>query len=586
MLINNLTTKQQPQQWPPHKSEEDLAEDFAKFFLDKITKIREALRDKPVYVPTSNNPPKLQGFTPLKDEDVHKVVMSLKTKSSELDPIPTTTFKKLLPAILPLITKIVNLSLSEGQFIRSWKMAIVQPLLKKVGLQLIMSNFRLVSNLSFVSKIVERCMLLQLSEYCDNYNLQPDYQSAYREHYSCKTAILKLSNDILWAMEKQHVTCLVALDLSAAFDTVDHPTLLSVLNHKFGIEDKALQWFDQYLRPSSFKVTINGSYSSEKDLSVSVPQGSCAGANIFNLYCSPLHEVIPTDLQLSGFANDHSVRKPFNASKREEELTTLTSMETCMLNIKNWMDEMRLKMNPTKTEFTYFGFAKQLSKCTIHNLNVAGDLIQRTDLIHYLGAWLDAGLTFKHHITKKCQIAMMNFMHIRSIRHLPDINTTASLCLSLCISHIDYCNSLLYGIPQVSLQKLQRVQNMCARLVLRRQKMDSTTSCLRDMHWLPVKQRIHYKILTLTYKSCHGIGPKYLQELIVKHQTRCQGLRSAQHQDLLVIPCTKLKTFGDRSFTVAAPLLWNTLPSNIRACKNQLTFKKLLKTHLFNQAFN
>ena len=181
---------------------------------------------------------------------------------------------------------------------------------------------------------------------------------------------------------------------------------------------------------------------------------------------------------------------------------------------------------------------------------------------------------------------MMNFVHIRSIRHLLDVNTTASLCLSLCISYIDYCNSLLYGIPQVSLQKLQRVQNMCAHLVLRKQKTDSATSCLRDLHWLPIKQRIHYKILTLTYKSYHGIDPKYLQELIVKHQTRCQGVRSAQHQDLLVIPCTKLKTFGDRYFAVAAPLLWNTLPSNIRACKDQLTFKKLLKTHLFHQAFN
>ena len=86
-----------------------------------------------------------------------------------------------------------------------------------------------------------------------------------------------------------------------------------------------------------------------------------------------------------------------------------------MLNIKNWMDEMRLKMNPAKTEFIYFGFAKQLTKCNIHKLNVAGDLIQRTDLIRYLGVWLDAGLTYKHHITKKCQLAMVNFMRIRSI---------------------------------------------------------------------------------------------------------------------------------------------------------------------------
>ena len=183
-------------------------------------------------------------------------------------------------------------------------------------------------------------------------------------------------------MEKQHITCLVALDLSVAFNTVDHPTLLSILNSKFGIEDKALQWFNQYLRPRSFKVTINGNYSSDKDLTVSVPQGSCARANIFNLYCSPLHEVIPSDLLLSGFADDHNVQRSFKASSREEETITLTLMEQCMLNIKCWMDEMWLKMNPAKTEFIYFGYFRQITKCTIHAMDVAGDLIPRIDLIH------------------------------------------------------------------------------------------------------------------------------------------------------------------------------------------------------------
>ena len=118
------------------------------------------------------------------------------------------------------------------------------------------------------------------------------------------------------------------------FNTVDHPTLLAILNTKFGLEDKALQWFDQYLRPRSFKVTINGKYSLDKDLTVRVPQGSCAGENIFNLYCSPLHEVIPRDLQLSGFADDHSVQKSFKASSREKETNTLSAMEHCMLKVK------------------------------------------------------------------------------------------------------------------------------------------------------------------------------------------------------------------------------------------------------------
>ena len=132
----------------------------------------------------------------------------------------------------------------------------VRPLLKK-GLKLIHANFRLVSNLSFLSKVVEKCMLLQLSDHCKAFNLQPDYQSAYREDYSCETVILSISNDILWAMEKQSIISLVTIDPSAAFDTVDHDTLLHILNSKFGIEDTALKWFDQYLRPKSFKVTIN-----------------------------------------------------------------------------------------------------------------------------------------------------------------------------------------------------------------------------------------------------------------------------------------------------------------------------------------
>ena len=111
-------------------------------------------------------------------------------------------------------------------------------------------------------------------------------------------------------MEKQHVTCLVALDLSAAFDTVDHRLFLQYLSISLDLRKTALQWFDQYLRPRSFKVTINGKESSERDLTVSVPQDSCAGANIFNLYCSPLHEVIPPDLQLSGFADDTVLGNP------------------------------------------------------------------------------------------------------------------------------------------------------------------------------------------------------------------------------------------------------------------------------------
>ena len=114
-------------------------------------------------------------------------------------------------------------------------------------------------------------------------------------------------------MENQCITSLMAINLSAAFDTVDHNILLAILNNKFGIADKALKWFDSYLQPRSYKVVTEGTYSCEKNLTVSVPQGSCVGAAIFNLYCLPLEEVVPKDLQLSSFADDHSIRNTFKA---------------------------------------------------------------------------------------------------------------------------------------------------------------------------------------------------------------------------------------------------------------------------------
>ena len=429
-------------------------------------------------------------------------------------------------------------------------------------------------------------MLLQVSKHCEKYHLQPDYQSAYREHYSCETSILKISNDILWGMEAQSITSLVVLDLSAAFDTVDHEILLSILSSKYGVKSNALKWFDQYLRPRSFKVTVNGVYSKDRDLMVSVPQGSCVGANIFNLYCLPLQDVVPEDLQLSGFADDHSVRKTFKAGNTYEETTTISKLESCLLSIKQWMDQARLKMNPSKTEFIHFGNAPQLHKCITNSIDVAGDLILRSDVIRYLGIWLDATLNFKLHVTKKCKAAMVNFIRIRGICHLLTEEATSSLVLSLCVSHLDYCNAVLYGLPDITINRMQRVQNMCVCLVLRWTKWDSAKACLAKLHWLPIRQCITFKICVLTYKLLHRQGPGYLQDFLqYKHSNSNRSLRSTMDHSLLVIPHTKCKTFAARSFSVAAPTLWNNLPKDLRESDTLLSFKHDLKTHLYKETF-
>ena len=142
---------------------------------------------------------------------------------------------------------------------------------KNPGLDLISKNYRPISNLPFISKLVEKCMLQQLMEHCKNHNLLPDFQSAYWKHYSTETSLIRLTNDIMWSMERQHITSLAILDLSAAFNTVDHNILLHILEQKCGFCGNALKWFQNYLRPRSFKVNINGKYLGSKNLEFSVP---------------------------------------------------------------------------------------------------------------------------------------------------------------------------------------------------------------------------------------------------------------------------------------------------------------------------
>ena len=144
------------------------------------------------------------------------------TRGCEPDPIPTKNFKQILPNIIATVTKLVNISLKHGIVAKSWKSAKIQPLLKEIGLELTYYNYRPITNLSFMSKIIEKCMFKQFNKHCSTYHLLPECQSAYQENHSCETALIRLVNNVNWSMERKKVTSLIAIDLSAAFNMVDH----------------------------------------------------------------------------------------------------------------------------------------------------------------------------------------------------------------------------------------------------------------------------------------------------------------------------------------------------------------------------
>ncbi|CAB3984911.1 Hypothetical predicted protein [Paramuricea clavata] len=236
---------------------------------------------------------------------VSQLIQKSAKKSCALDPMTTSLVVKSLNELLPVITCMTNSSLSLGYFPAAWKFTLVDPRLKKTGQPASLSNLRPISNLQFFSKLTERAVSDQTLEHIKCSDIYPILQSAYRAGHSTETALLKVHNDIMCSMDQQRVSLLVLLDLSAAFDTVDHQVLLRSLEVSFGITGTALKWFKSYLTNRSQRVLINGNYSESFSLPHGVPQGSCLGPLLFTIYASKLFEIVKCHLpDVHAYADD------------------------------------------------------------------------------------------------------------------------------------------------------------------------------------------------------------------------------------------------------------------------------------------
>lgn len=584
--VSVLLDTKQNSKFPPGKSDEVLAEQFAAFFVEKIDKIRKDLAIHPSYEANNHVACEFTNFHQVSVDYVVKLLSSASSASCQSDPLPTFLVKKYSQVLAPVIAQIINMSFKHGHFYQDWKIALVKPLLKKINLKLIIDNYRPVSNLPFISKISEKAALNQFIPYCNLNKLIPDYQSAYRQFYSTETALLRIVNDFLCSMESQMVTAFIAIDLSAAFDTVDHCILSNVLQKNFGVKGNALEWFQSYLSSRTFKVCVNDSQSTACNISCSVPQGSCAGPVLYTVYASTLGDVIQDEsTYIIGYADDHGIYSAFSPKHPAGEEHNTEKLQETIDNIRNWMNKNKLKMNDSKTEFIYVGGRQQLSKCKADKIMINHHIIQRSQAIKYLGVILDEKLSFGHHITSKCQIAAINIYRIKAIRKYLTRESCSALIQSLVLSHLDYCSSLFYGISCVNIRKMQRIQNWGAKLVLQRGRYDSSSRALYELNWLPVQQKIEFRILTLVYKCLTNQAPQYLIDLIrVRQFTRSTRL-SSRDDIILVVPNTKRSTFASRSFSVTGPRLWNSLPLCIKQSNTLNQFQRLLKRHLFETTF-
>ena len=299
-------------------------------------------------------------------------------------------------------------------------------------------------------------------------------------------------------------------------------------------------------------------------------------------------QVVDRWLSIYGFVDDHNLGCGFipGTPGNKDELDKITSLTDSLKSINTWMNRNRLCMTNAKTEVLMIGSQSQLSNCITTSLNVNGIMVQTSKMIKYMGTYLDNSLSFKHHISTKCRVAVWNLQCLKLLWPSLTLWACITLVLGLVISHLDHVNSAFIGLWASDINKMQRVQNAAAKFVLGQKRMDSSAEALKTLHWLPIKFRNQFKIVLLVNKCLNGQTPSYLSEwLELKSTTSRPGLRSTCDRTLLCIPFTKRKTFTDRSFSIAWHKLWNCLPKTIRESPNTDSFKKHLKTHMFDLAF-
>lgn len=578
---------------PTDQEDAVLAERFSSFFIEKIQKIRTDIninmnqRDSSVHLLTSISAsprivPQFDHFAPVSEQEVAKIMKSSNSKTCCLDVIPTWLLKECTNETISAITHIINTSLSSSTVPAALKEAVITPILKKPSLDhQCLSSYRPVSNLNFIGKLIEKVVSSRLNVHLSENNLLEPYQSAYRQHHSTETALTRVFNDIAEALDQRKAVLLVLLDLSAAFDTIQHSTLIQRCEYIFGITGAALGWLKSYLHERTQRVQINTHQSEPKELTCGVPQGSVLGPLLFILFTTPLGTLLrERGMLFHLYADDTQL---YLTAQADDIQTDIKKMEDTVAEVEAWMTLNMLKCNTSKTEVVLIRDQRDAESLRDVCLNFNETIIQPSNQAKNIGVIFDQLLSMTPHITAITSSLNYHLRNIARIRPLLTRHATETLIHALVSSRLDYANAVLASLPACRLRPLQLAQNTAARIVTRTPRREHITPLLQQLHWLPVRARIEFKLAILAFKCLHGTAPDYLAQLICPYHSS-RDLRSID-QHLLVPAPWRTQKFGIRRFAVAGPLVWNSLPVSLRVCNNFISFKNQLKTFLFTRHY-
>ena len=571
---------------PSHNNPVDLANSFNRYFVQKVSNIRseltvnnisdtfDAANSDYLSFSTIDQTYELNSFQHTNAEELYAIIKQHGIKTGPGDPLPAFLTDKHLDTLLPHFVTMVNLSLSNNSC-DGLTEAHVVPILKSLDLDKEdFKNYRPVSLLSFISKLTERVVHSRITSYINDNDLQTASQYGYKKHHSCETLLLKLIDDILVAVDRKLGVVLLIVDLSAAFDSVDHRLLFSILKFKYHITGSALAWLQSFLCGRTQRVKIGNCLSDALVILFGVAQGSILGPLLFNLYCAGIDSAFrEAGFQTMGYADDNSGIRVFPAFSALS--TVYSAIPNCLRLIRKWCNKHFLKLNSGKTQIIAFGDHQFHSgfnfTCSYNDL---GGIIPFSNTVKLLGVHLDSQLNLDIHTTSTVSSVNLILRNLRLIRKYLTKRAAENLVHCVVTNKLDVCNSLFLGIANYNLAKLQKCQNNALRFVLNLHSHDHISNHFRQAHWLTIERRIYFKYLALIWKCLNNKAPLGLSSKICLESPSNMLLDTS-----IFLPFT---AYGRRAFSYLAPRLWNALPLELRTIPELNRFKASLKHFLFD----
>ena len=496
------------------------------------------------------------------------------------------SFKKIKHLIAQPICYLINLSFSNGTFPSLLKVACITPIFKE-GDPTDVTNYRPISVLSYLSKIVERCIATRLISFLDKHNIISTSQYGFQRNKSTTDALTDLFEKIYDNLDNKQHTLAIYLDFRKAFDTVNHPILIRKLN-TIGIRGIALNWFSSYLKDRKHCVKINDTKSDLKTCNIRVPQGSILGPILFLIYINDLPQ-LNAMMKTILYADDTTLLFTGN------NITEVTNfVNNKLVDVHDWLIQNRLSINLDKTYACVYTNLMKITEIENDNENDSEILYtDRTntkmkldnvilnetpikyninDPIKYLGIKIDTSLTFvKHiaHISSKISKTIGIFYKLRYI--IPE-KSLINLYYSLIYPYLIYCNTIWGKASETFINQLFLLQKRLVRIITNSEFLAHSDPLFHRTKILKIKDIYTYLIAIEAYKKNTVSNINHLDH---SHNTR--------NRDIFAIPNYRRLQISQRSLTYAIPTVWNTIPNDLKNVRSLNTFKKRLKTHLIGQ---